>query len=89
MYLVELASRARRELKRLSVRDRTRITTRLSDLAAEPRPRSSVKLTGPLYRLRIGPLRVIYSVSDREELVVVLKIAKREKDTYERLEELF
>jgi len=48
-----------------------------------------VKLKGSLYRLRIGPYRVIYAVSDREELVVALKIARREKDTYARLEDLF
>ena len=89
MYRVELASRARRELKRLPESDNSRLTAALSRLAAEPRPAGAVKLKGPIHRLRVGPYRIIYAVSDREEKVVALKIARREKDTYDRLEELF
>ena len=89
MYRVELASRARRELKRLPESDADRLTAALSRLADEPRPAGSVKLKGPLYRLRVGPYRTIYAVSDQDGKVVALKVARREKDTYERLEELF
>lgn len=89
MYRVELASRAQRELRRVPDSDRRRISGALARLAEEPRPIGSVKLKGPLYRLRVGPYRVIYAVSDHEESVVALKIARREKDTYTRLEELF
>ena len=89
MYRVELASRARRELKRLPESDADRLTAALSRLVGEPRPVGSVKLKGPLYRLRVGPYRIIYAVFDQDEKVVALKIARREKDTYERLEELF
>jgi mRNA-degrading endonuclease RelE of RelBE toxin-antitoxin system len=39
--------------------------------------------------LRVGPFRIIYAIFDRDELVLVGKIARREKDTYERREELF
>ena len=42
-----------------------------------------------MYRLRVGPFRIIYAVFDRDRLVLIVKIARREKDTYERLEELF
>ncbi len=42
-----------------------------------------------MYRLRVGPYRIIYAIFDRDELVLVGKIARREKDTYTRLEELF
>ena len=89
MYRVELASRAQRELRRVRGSDRERIGVALAMLAREPRPSGSVKLKGPLYRLRVGSYRIIYAVSDREEQVVALKIARREKDTYERLDELF
>ena len=89
MYRVELASRAQRELKRLPGSDAGRLTAALSRLAGEPRPAGSVKLKGPLYRLRVGPYRIIYAVSDQDEMVVALKIARREKDTYNSLEELF
>ena len=88
MYRVELASRARRELRRVRESDRERIAAALARLAREPQPSGSLKLRGSLYRLRVGPYRIIYAVSDREEQVVALKIARREKDTYQRLEEL-
>ncbi len=42
-----------------------------------------------MYLLRVGPYRIIYALFDRDQLVLVGKIARREKDTYERLEELF
>ena len=89
MYRVELASRAQRELRRVRGSDRERIGVALDMLVREPRPSGSVKLRGPLYRLRVGSYRIICAVSDREEQVVALKIARREKDTYDRLEELF
>ena len=88
MYSVELASRAQRELRRVSESDRTRIAAALTALEDEPRPGGAVKLKGALHRLRVGRYRIIYAVSDREKLVVALKIARREKDTYNRLEEL-
>jgi mRNA interferase RelE/StbE len=89
VHRVELASRAQRELNRVPESDRRRISAALARLAEDSRPSGTAKLKGNLYRLRIGPYRVIYAVSDREELVVALKIARREKDTYTRLEELF
>jgi mRNA-degrading endonuclease RelE of RelBE toxin-antitoxin system len=42
-----------------------------------------------MYRLRVGPIRIIYAVFDRDDLVLVGKIARREKDTYTRLQDLF
>jgi mRNA interferase RelE/StbE len=89
VYRVELAPRARRELRRVGEPDKSRLATALSKLAREPRPAGSLKLKGPIYRLRVGSYRIIYAVSDHDESVVALKIARREKDTYERLDELF
>jgi mRNA-degrading endonuclease RelE of RelBE toxin-antitoxin system len=37
----------------------------------------------------VGPFRIIYAIFDRDELVLVGKITRREKDTYTRLEGLF
>lgn len=88
MYRVEIASRAQRELKRIREPERERIGAALASLGHEPRPAGAVKLKGPLYRLRVGSYRIVYAVSDHDRLVVALKIARREKDTYDRLEEL-
>ena len=89
MYRVEVTSRAQRELRRVGEPDRGRIAAALARLRHEPRPTGSVKLKGPLFRVRVGPYRIIYAISDADELVVVLKIARREKDTYDDIATLF
>ena len=89
MYRVELRPRAQREFDRLPSGDQARILGALVPLADQPRPRRSTKLTGSIYRLRAGPFRIIYAVFDRHQLVLVGKIARREKDTYDDIETLF
>ena len=58
-------------------------------LAQEPRPRGVKKLKGPFYRIRVGDWRIIYSVFDKDQLVIVGKVARRTKRIYEGVEELF
>ncbi len=89
MYRVELKPRAQRQFDRLPGPYRDRVLTALGKLAEQPRSTQSVKLSGAMYRLRVGPYRIIYAIFDHDELVLVGKIARREKDTYERLEDLF
>jgi len=89
VYRVELKPRAQREFDRLPSGDQARVLAALVGLADEPRPRRSVKLTGSIYRLRVGPFRIIYAVFDRDQVVLVGKIARREKDTYDDIETLF
>ena len=89
MYRVDLKPRAQREFDRLPSGDQARILAALVALADQPRPRRSAKLTGSIYRLRVGPFRIIYAVFDRHQLVLVGKIARREKDTYDDIDTLF
>jgi mRNA-degrading endonuclease RelE of RelBE toxin-antitoxin system len=63
-----------------------RIAQALARLKDDPRPRGSHKLRGrvaPLWRLRVGDFRALYSVSDRARLVVVVTVARRREDTYD------
>jgi mRNA interferase RelE/StbE len=48
-------------------------------LAADPRPSGCKKLAGntDYYRIRVGDYRVLYEVSDRDVLVLVIKIGHR------------
>ena len=89
MYRVEVKRRAERALERLPSVDRDRIFATVRKLANDPRPRSALKIQRNVYRVRVGSYRVLYAVSDSEDLIIVGKIAHREKDTYEHLEELF
>lgn len=61
-------------------------------LASNPRPggKRTKKLTAQLivsqltaqYRLRIGPYRVLYDIDDQRKRIVLLKLAKRDEQTY-------
>jgi len=68
------------------------IIAAIRDLATNPRPQGkrTKKLTGELivsqfvaeYRLRVGPYRGLYDIDDQHKKVVLLKLAKRDEQTY-------
>ena len=69
-----------------------KIVAALRGLGDNPRPQGkrAKKLTGEIivakfvaeHRLRIGPYRVLYDIDDQQKKVVVLKLAKRDEQTY-------
>lgn len=81
-YEIRIATRAERDLHRLSSIDFQRIDERIAALSQTPRPAGAVKLWDKAYRIRIGAWRVIYIVDDSKQLVVVGRVLRREKDTY-------
>ena len=85
MYEVKVSSGAQRDLGKLSHRQADGILDAVEGLSRTPRPRGAVKLGGTLYRIRLGRLRIIYSVSDRDQEVVVVRVAKRYESTYKDL----
>ena len=89
MYRLELRPRAQREFDRLAGRDQSRVLAALTALAEQPRARRCIKIAGSIYRLRVGPIRIIYAVFERDQLVLVGKIARRAKDTYDDVDTLF
>jgi mRNA interferase RelE/StbE len=63
-------------------KDLKKILERIEALAEDPRPQECEKLTGQQrYRLRQGRYRILYSVTDDELTVWVVKIGHR-KDIY-------
>lgn len=89
-YELRVRPRARRNKHdQLSLRDFRRIDAAISALADNPRPPGAVKLRGQIYRIRVGPWRIIYAILDEEQLVIVGKIARRAEDTYDRVGDLF
>ena len=89
MHQLKLTSRAQRELEKLSVKDLERIAEVLQKLADNPRPPGTRKLRGQIHRIRVGDWRIIYAIIDRENLVIVGKVDRRSKDTYEGIGDLF
>ena len=58
--------------------DLQRVVNRIADLADDPRPRGSQKLTGrEEYRLRQGAFRILCEVDDTAATVTARKIAQR------------
>lgn len=81
-----MSPRAERDLDRLPKSEAERIARAIRRLADDPRLRGVRKLRGtaaPLWRLRVGAFRVLYSISDRARLVVVSRVVRRSEDTYE------
>jgi mRNA interferase RelE/StbE len=58
---------------------------RIRALADDPRPRQTIKLRGApeRWRNRFGDYRIIYTISDREQEVYVLRVLRRAEDTYD------
>lgn len=78
-YSVTFARSARRELEkceRLTVR---RLLAVIESLAHEPRPPKSLKLQGRanLWRVRVGDLRILYSIDDEQLAVDIIAIGHR------------
>jgi mRNA interferase RelE/StbE len=82
-YRVDIAPAAGRELRRLPPGEAARLRGPILALAIEPRPPRATRLVGTdLWRLRVGDLRLIYAIDDRERLVIILRAARRNERTY-------
>jgi len=79
MYRVEFTASAAREFRSLEESIKRRIAAAIDELCENPRPRGVHKLRGHerLYRVRVGPYRVVYEVDDRERSIRVTRIRHR------------
>ena len=82
-YKVSIKRSAVKEIEAIpQKKERRRIISRIGQLANDPRPTGSKKLSGhDKYRLRQGSYRIVYSIEDNELVVVVVKVGPR-KDVY-------
>ena len=82
-YSVLIAPAAERQLKALAQPVQKRIVKRLKSLGQNPRPPGVKKLAGEeeLYRIREGDYRIVYTIQDKELIVLVVKIGNR-KEVY-------
>jgi mRNA interferase RelE/StbE len=82
-YRVDLSPAAKRQLKRLPPGDAARLRAPILALGIEPRPPGATKLVeSDVWRLRVGDLRVIYTIEGEIRLVVVLRVARRSESIY-------
>lgn len=78
-YQIEWKQTARKELRKLQRSEITRVLSAVTDLAEEPRPSGCRKLAGTdkSYRIRLGDMRVIYSVLEDRLVVQVIRVGHR------------
>lgn len=85
-FRVDIAPAAQRQLRRLPPGVAATLRGPILALAMDPRPPGASKLVGTeLWRLRVADLRVIYAVEDAEQLVIILRVARRSESTYRRV----
>lgn len=81
MYTAILLKKHEKRIARFSPVDQARVYKQLKALEIDPRPPGKkVKSFQGLphgLRLRVGDIRVVYTVSDKEKLVYVVDIGRR------------
>ena len=83
-YKVFIKPSAVKEIESLPKKDRSRIIQKIRGLAADPRPPGCEKLTGEdKYRIRQGSYRIVYSITGKELIVIVVKVGHR-RDVYKK-----
>jgi len=80
-YTILLAPPAERQLKAFTPSVQKRLVRRLKTLRENPRPQGVKKLAGEdnLYRIREGDYRIIYTIDEKELIVLVVKIGDRKE----------
>ncbi len=78
-YELEISRTAEKQLRRLPDADQQRVARKMSSLAHDPFPRGTRKLAGydDIFRARVGPWRIIYSVGAATLIIIILKIGHR------------
>jgi len=80
-YNIEIKRSAAKEIRQLPASVRRAVVVVITGLAREPRPSGCKKLRGYLdtYRIRKGEYRVVYEITDRKLLVMVVKVGHRQR----------
>ncbi len=83
-YRLTIKPSASRELERLDDQLLRRADEAIQKLADNPRPHGAKKLSGiPLYRIRVGTVRIVYEIHDAQQLITVVTIGHR-RDVYRK-----
>lgn len=81
-YKIVIKRSAAKEVEKIPTPFRTRVVSRIQELAKDPRPSGVKKLSGEeKYRIRQGNYRILYKVEDSIITVTVVKVGNR-RDVY-------
>jgi len=85
-YEVSLRPTAQKGLDAIPQRDFQRVARAIAALEEEPRPPRVTKLAErSLWRIRVGQYRIVYAVDDAAQVVTIVRVARRQEDTYRGL----
>ncbi len=80
MFEIKFSKNSIKALKNLPRPISKRIYEEISQLKENPYKKNIKKLAGqPYFRLRVGDYRVIFAISKKELIILVIKIAHRKK----------
>ena len=83
IYEIDIAEKLEKRLEKLPKNDKERILEKIDSLAHNPRPEDCKKLQGnrkpPLYRVRSGVYRIIYTIRDDVLIVLIVDIGHRKE----------
>lgn len=82
-YRIEFTTQARTRFAKLPVDARRRLAPHIDALSVDPRPTQAKRLAAgdDLFRLRVGPYRIVYAIEDDVLVVLVVKVGHR-RDVY-------
>lgn len=82
-YKVVFERKYTKDLKHIHPRYHKAIMETVISLGENPRPEGYIKLKGSdnLFRIKVGPYRIIYTIRDDRLIVLVLEVGDR-KDIY-------
>ena len=85
MYQVIFSRRAERVFLSLPDKTARRIKEAVERLKQEPRIHGTIKLeNAPVasYRYRVGDIRILFDIDDKDQVIEILDIRKRDERTY-------
>ena len=78
MYTIVFRSSAVKELRKLPAVARKQVVSAINLLESDPRPRGVKKMAAvEAWRIRVGEHRVIYSISDQQLVIEIIKVGNR------------
>jgi mRNA interferase RelE/StbE len=85
-YEIEFQPSVRKDFRKLSPDNASRILPKIEELATDPFPPQSIKLKGSeyLYRIRIGDYRIVYAV-DLDACKISIYHVRHRREVYRDL----
>ena len=79
-YTITILPSVQKVIDKLAVADAARVIKTISALAANPRPHGCIKLEDRKgWRVRAGDIRILYEINDTDLVVIIIRVARRDK----------